>query len=257
MIDGLLADLRDEGADLDRLVGDLDDEHWHAATPAVGWTIAHQIGHLTWTDEVTLTAVNEPQRFALERGALTDDLTQAVDAGAAALAALGQDELMARWRTSRAAVLGALAAAPDGARIGWFGPPMSAASMATARLMETWAHGQDVADALGVRRRPAARLRHVAHLGVRTRDFAFGINGRAAPTEPFRIELTAPDGGLWEWGAPDADQRIVGDAEDFALVVTQRRPVDRTGLRAVGDDAAAWLDIRPGVRRAADPRDPW
>ena len=52
--------------------------------------------------------------------------------------------------------------------------------MATARLMETFAHGRDVADALGAHARAAtARLRHVCHLGVRTRGFAYLINGAA------------------------------------------------------------------------------
>lgn len=41
---------------------------------------------------------------------------------------------------------------------------MSAVSSVTARLMETWAHGQDIADVLGVDRQPTARLRHIAHL---------------------------------------------------------------------------------------------
>ena len=61
--------------------------------------------------------------------------------------------------------------------------------MATARLMETWAHGLDVADAIGVKRPATARLRSIAHIGVRTRDFAFAINGLAAPADPFRVEL--------------------------------------------------------------------
>ncbi len=99
--------------------------------------------------------------------------------------------------------------------------------MATARLMETWAHGQDVADALGRSRQPTPRLRHVAHIGVRTRDFAYLVRDLPVPAEPFRYELTAPDGQLWTWGPDDAGQRITGPALDFCLLVTQRRnPAD-------------------------------
>jgi uncharacterized protein (TIGR03084 family) len=120
---------------------------------------------------------------------------------------------------------------------------MSTASMATARLMETWAHGQDVADALGVVRPPTDRLRHVARLGVRTRDFAYGVHGLTPPGDPFRVELRAPSGDLWTYGPEDAEQRVTGPALDFCLLVTQR--AHRTGLdlRADGPDADRWLDI--------------
>jgi len=115
--------------------------------------------------------------------------------------------------------------------------------MATARLMETWAHGQDVADALGVTREPAMRLRSVAHIGVRTRNFAYSVRGKTPPAEEFRVELTAPDGSLWTWGPADAAQRVTGPAVDFCLLVTQRRHPDDLAVRAQGQDAAEWLTI--------------
>jgi uncharacterized protein (TIGR03084 family) len=128
--------------------------------------------------------------------------------------------------------------------------------MATARLMETWAHGLDVADALGVVRPPTDRLRHVARLGVRTRDFAHRVHGLTPPGEEFRVELTAPSGETWAYGPEDAAQRVTGPALDFCLLVTQR--AHRAGLRlhAVGPDADRWLDIAqafagpPGAGRA-------
>ncbi|PRC49818.1 wyosine base formation domain-containing protein, partial [Mycobacterium sp. ITM-2017-0098] len=107
-----------------------------------------------------------------------------------------------------------------GRKLAWFGPPMSAASMATARLMETWAHGLDVADTLGVRRVPTARLRSIAHIGVRTRDFAYMVNGLTPPAEPFHVKLSAPDGSTWAWGPEDAAQRVTGSAEHFCMLVT-------------------------------------
>ena len=115
--------------------------------------------------------------------------------------------------------------------------------MATARLMETWAHGLDVADALGVHRPPTARLKSIAHIGVRTRDFAFSVHGLPAPAAPFLVELRAPDGSLWTWGPSDAEQRVAGSAEDFCQLVTQRRPRAELDVTAVGADAQHWLTI--------------
>jgi len=115
--------------------------------------------------------------------------------------------------------------------------------MATARLMETWAHGLDVADALGVTRPASERLRSIAHLGVRTRDYAFVVNNLAPPAEPFLVELRGPGGDTWSWGPPDAAQRVTGPAEDFCFLVTQRRPLRSLGLTAHGPDARRWLEI--------------
>jgi uncharacterized protein (TIGR03084 family) len=133
---------------------------------------------------------------------------------------------------------------------------MSAASMATARLMETWAHGVDVRDALGRPSPATSRLRAVAHLGVRTRDFAFGVHGQTPPAEAFRVELTGPDGELWTWGPPEAAQRVTGPALDLCLRVTQRRARADLALSAEGADADRRLDLAqafagpPGAGRA-------
>jgi uncharacterized protein (TIGR03084 family) len=109
--------------------------------------------------------------------------------------------------------------------------------------METWAHGQDVADALGVTRVPSDRLRHVAHIGVGARTFSYLANGLEVPTELVRVELTAPGGTVWTWGPADAANRVNGPALDFCLVVTQRRHRDDTALEATGPLADQWLSI--------------
>ena len=253
----VLADLQAESEDLDALVSALSDEAWATPTPAEGWTIAHQIAHLAWTDAAATLAVTDPEAFAGEVQKAFATSATAVDDAAAEGAARPPQELLASWRDGRAALAAVLLTSPPGARIVWFGPPMSATSMATARLMETWAHGQDIADALGVTRLPTPRLRHVAHLGVRTRDFAFLVRDRTPPAEPFRVELHAPDGSIWIWGSDDAAQSVTGPALDFCLLVTRRRHRDDLALVAVGSDADAWLDIAqafagpPGAGRAA------
>lgn len=239
----VIADLCAESDDLDRLVADLPPADWRRPTPAEGWTIAHQIAHLWWTDRVAVLSVTD-------EGAFGDLLTEAwknplgfVDAGAEELSQTPPADLLSQWRTTRSKLHDELLTVTDGRKLPWFGPPMSAASMASARLMETWAHGADVADALGVRREPTARLRSIAHIGVRTRDFAYSVNELTPPSEVFHVELSAPDGDAWTWGPADAAQRITGSAEDFCLLVTQRRALRELDLTAVGPDAQKWLTI--------------
>ncbi|MGW0879850.1 TIGR03084 family metal-binding protein [Streptomyces sp. NPDC002671] len=236
-------DLREESGELDRLVAELSEEQWGLATPAARWSIAHQIAHLHWTDRAALLAVTDEGGFqevvkqALAApGSFVDD---AAEEGAR----IPPAELLSRWREGRATLDRALRAAPHGARFPWFGPPMSAASMATGRLMETWAHGQDVADALHMVRPPTDRLRHVVRIGVRARGFAFSVHGLPVPQEEFRVEVTAPSGDVWTYGPENAAQRVTGTALDFCLLVTQRAHRADLAVRAEGPDADRWLDI--------------
>ncbi|MFZ3548049.1 TIGR03084 family metal-binding protein [Streptomyces sp. 4.24] len=268
----VFADLHEESRELDALVGELAVADWARPTPAPGWSLAHQIAHLHWTDRAALLALTDATAFA----GLVEEAVKApdtfVDAGAEEGAALAPAELLARWRAGRAALDGALAEASPGAKFPWYGPPMKAASMASARLMETWAHGQDVADALGVRRVPTDRLRHVARIGVRARDYAYAVRGLAAPAEQFRIELTAPgptapgptasdptapgptgSAEVWAYGPEDATQRVTGPALDFCLLVTQRAHRADLALTADGPDAGRWLDIAQAFAGPAGP----
>lgn len=241
--DAVINDLRAESDALDELVAGLDDAGWRRDTPAAGWTIAHQIAHLWWTDQVSVVAVTDEPGFAeIVAGAATNP-GGFVDEGAERLATTPPGEMLVGWRHTRARLHDELLTVTDGRKLPWFGPPMSAASMATARLMETWAHGLDVADALGVRRPATGRLRSIAHIGVRTRDFAFIVNGLPVPAEPFLVELRAPDDSTWSWGPADAGQRVSGSAEDFCSLVTQRRPLAELDVTAVGADAQKWLTI--------------
>jgi uncharacterized protein (TIGR03084 family) len=241
--DSVVADLRAESDDLDALVADLSAERWRTETPAPGWTIAHQIAHLLWTDRVAVVAVTDEAAFGEGLAETAKNPTGLVDAGAEELSAMPPAEMLAQWRRTRARLNDELLAVADGRKLPWFGPPMSATSMATARLLETWAHGLDVADARGVSRPATARLRSIAHIGVRTRDFAFAVHGLTAPADPFLVELRAPDGTSWSWGPADAAQRVSGSAEDFCMLVTQRRPRAELDVTAKGADAQQWLTI--------------
>lgn len=115
--------------------------------------------------------------------------------------------------------------------------------MVTARRMETWAQGLDVYQATGVEPDVTDSVRHICHLGVRTRDVAYFVHRLSPPAEEFRPELTAPRDATWAWGPVDSSQCITGPAFDIARVVTQSIHRDDTALRAVGSDAEVWLAI--------------
>ncbi len=243
LLTSVLDDLATESAGIDALVADLDEAGWRTATPAEGWDVAHQVAHLAWTDEAAVLAASDKDGWDALVLAAADSPTGFVDEAAADGAREPGRDILTRWRHARETLAEALLAHPADQRLPWFGPPMSAVSMATARFMETWAHGLDIADALGVRPEPTDRIRHVAHLGVRTRNFSFATHGQEPPAEDFRVELVAPSGEQWTFGPEDAPQRVTGPALDLALLVTQRRHRDDLALVATGADADRWLDL--------------
>ncbi|MFY1689313.1 TIGR03084 family metal-binding protein [Plantactinospora sp. WMMB782] len=241
-LDSLLTDLAAESAALETLVAELPEPDWSRPTPAPGWTVAHQIAHLAWTDHVATLAASDVDAFAESIRHAAEDPDGFIDRGAAEFLA-PVPELTRRWRAGRSALDQALRRVPAGGRMPWYGTRMSASSMATARIMETWAHGEDVADALGVTRTPTARLRHVAYLGTRTVGHAFATHGRPVPDVQLRFELTGPDGEPWQFGPAEAADRVTGPALDFCLLVTRRRHPADLALVAVGPVATEWLGI--------------
>jgi enediyne biosynthesis protein E11 len=243
VLDSVLADLAAEGDELDQLVAGIEPGRWQADTPAEGWTIAHQIGHLASSDRFAVLAATDPAAFDSQRAALTGDFDGATDSAADDAVVLPPGDLLAEWRESRAAVLDALAAVPDGQKVPWLVAPVSAATLASTRLMELVGHGQDIRDALGVAWSPTDRIVHLARFGVRTRDFAYLSRGLQAPAGEFRVELTAPSGEQWTFGPPDSPQRVSGPAADFCLLVTRRRHRADLRLRAEGAEADSWLDF--------------
>jgi uncharacterized protein (TIGR03084 family) len=239
----LADDVAAETTELRLMIAGLDESGWRQDTPAAGWTVADQVGHLAYFDDAAITSATDPDEFAAElERAVADDATSA-DAIVDRYRVLPPAELLVWFDESRARLLDVFRSLDPSVRLPWFGPPMSAASALTARLMETWAHGQDIADALGVVRQPTDRLKHVAHIGVGARAFSFAARGRSVPDAPVRVELAAPGGETWTWGPTDADDRVSGPALDFCLVVTQRRHLDDTALRIEGPAATEWMSI--------------
>jgi uncharacterized protein (TIGR03084 family) len=239
----LLADLIAEEADLAAVLAALDAEQWDRPTPAAGWQVRDQVAHLATGEDLATLAATDERGFTARLAELMIDLDGLEREQLALARASDPAELLAWWTGSAAATVRAVSDGPDDERIGWITGPMSVSSFITARLMETWAHGQDIVDGLELSRAPTARLRHVADLGVRTRGFSFRNRALDVPTPEPRVELDAPDGERWTWGPDDSTELVSGPADDFCLVVTQRRHVDDTALSALGAGAAAWLEI--------------
>jgi uncharacterized protein (TIGR03084 family) len=248
LLETLLADLTAEGDQLWNAVAGLDSDGWATPTPAPGWSVATQVAHLLWTDETATAAAHSVAPEGNEAWdalvlAAIDDPYGYVDKAAEEVSRLAPEALLARWGAARTGLATALREFPEGQKMPWFGPPMSPPSMVTARFMETWAHALDVYQALDIEPEITDRIKPVAHLGVRTRDFAYGVHGETPPAEEFRVELAAPSGETWAWGPEDAVQKVTGSAYDFCLLVTQRVHRDDTDLVATGPDAEHWLSI--------------
>jgi uncharacterized protein (TIGR03084 family) len=237
-------DLMAEHAALDQVLEHVED--WDMATPAEGWSVRDTISHLWFFDQKALLALTDPEAFAADAVALM------AAGGTEASVVPGREvtppALHANWRHDRNLLIAHARTVDPSARVPWYGPAMGARSFITARLMETWAHGQDVVDAVaalvpGVERPPTARLRHIAHIGVRARPFSYAINQIELPTTDVHVGLDAPDGTVWEWGQADAIDTVRGPALDFCLLVTQRRHINDLNLKVSGPAATEWMAI--------------
>ena len=237
----ILQDLKDEQEALDKIVAGLDSQGWEVMTPAE-WTVKQQIEHLAFFDNTAKLSATEPDVFKAHVEALFGGKPEAM-AQLDVLIKMTPSELLNWWREERTALLEALSQKGPKDRLPWYGPSMSALSFATARLMETWAHGQDVVDALDAIRPATDRLRHIAHLGYVTFGWSFMNRQMDVPEDPVRLELISPSGTLWTWGPEKASNIIQGSAEGFCLVVAQRRHYKDTDLVVIGDTAEKWMSV--------------
>ena len=238
----LATDLVDEAADLIEVVrrADADPDR---PTPSPGWTIRDQLTHLAYFDGIAAISLSDPARFAEIRDEVGVDVQRGVDEALVHGRDRSRDDLLAWFEDERRSFAELVSTMDPKKRVPWFGPDMTVASKATARIMETWAHGQDIVDALGATRPETHRLRHVAHIGVRARPNSYVTHGLDVPDAPVAVSLSGPGGEVWEWPAPGAVDRVSGTAFDFCLVVTRRRHVDDTDLIAEGPVASDWMRI--------------
>jgi uncharacterized protein (TIGR03084 family) len=238
----LLADLRVESDLVIERLTALAEDHWTLPTPAQGWSIRDQVSHLAFFDDSTILALRDAREFRSHADELMASGMDFPDRIAKQHRAMAPATLLKWFIDSRRRLLSAFMVEDPRRRLPWFGPDMSVASSATARLMETWAHGQDIYDALGLTHPASPGLRGIAHLGVATFAFSHTVHGLPVPNDTLRVELRSPTGELWTWGPPDAPNSVIGTATDFVLTVTQRRNWRETG--PVNSDTRFWGQIR-------------
>ncbi len=239
----------------------LDDAAFATVTQFKGWTIGQVVQHLHFFNTMVDLALLDPTRFAADYAAF--DEARRIEGGMTGitdrmLGGLSGQQLVAAWRERYREMGPRWRDADPKARVRWVGPDMSARSSITARQMETWAHGQEVVDALGIDRENHDRIRNIAHLGVQTYGWTFLNRGETAPGPMPYVRLTAPSGAVWEWGEPSEAlgeaERVAGPAVDFAQVVTQVRNIADVRLDVTGPNATRWMAIAQCF--AGPPADP-
>jgi len=240
-----VTDFRDESEALYGLMQPLDEEAFDTVTQFKRWTFNDILGHLhLWNHAADLSLADEAAFQAF-----LGEVMQSVASGSLRaferqwLAGLSGRELLEHWHGFVLEMVDRFGAADPQARVKWAGPDMSVRSSITARLMETWAHGQAIYDALGVERADADRIRNIAVLGVNTFGWTFRNRRLEVPPRIPYVRLTAPSGALWEWGEPSETERVEGTATEFCQVVTQTRNVQDTALCVNGDIATEWMSI--------------
>lgn len=252
-----ILDLREEGDALYAVLQTMDERHWDTVTQFKSWTIHDVVLHLHFSDYLAITT-------ARDRSAFSDVL-------AALLTAMGEGQtlmqysrdwiepisgadLLVRWRNAFVEMCDLFASLDPQTRLEWFGPDMGLRMFATARQMETWAHGQEIYDLLGLVRQNTDRLKNIVVIGLKTFAWTFINRGLTPPASPPYLRLEAPSGAIWEWGQPSDTYAISGTAEAFAQVVTQTRNVADTSLQVIGEDAKHWMSIAQCF--AGPPADP-
>ncbi len=234
-------DFRQESRALHALLDSLDAEGFAAPTQFKGWTINDVLQHLhVWNKMAGLQISDEAEldhcfHRLLELGAdLRAFESEYLDG-------LEGRDLLGAWISGAETLADAYASTDPKQRLKWVGPSMSARSSITARLMESWAHGQEVYDELGVVRKNADRIRGIVVLGVNTYRWTYAARGAEPPGPMPQLVLTAPSGEIWTYGEASDTETINGLAEEFCQVVTQTRNIADTQLEVTGEIARDWM----------------
>jgi uncharacterized protein (TIGR03084 family) len=247
------ADLKTEGEVLDKIVASLDPAQWDLQTPAPGWTIKHQVAHLSSTARLAGISASDPDLFAKVTVGADKDFDGAVAALLTPYLSSSPTDLLARWRAERDEAVKALSVLPPAQMVPWVARQIPASALTCAGLMELFAHGQDIADTIGVPREYTDRIGHLTWFGTRNRDFGYLVRGLTPPEVEFRYEFTAPSGIRWEFGPADAENRITGPAVDFCMLITRRRNRADLAIQATGAEANRWVDIAQAYRGSPGP----
>jgi uncharacterized protein (TIGR03084 family) len=239
----IVDDLAAEHASLAEMLETLTGEDLERPTHAPGWLVRDQVAHLAQFDVTATTAMVDEERFHAEGRASREAAKRGEPGYLEQARTLTHTELVAWWRQASSDLVAASRALDPSRRMPWFGPPMAARSFVTARLMECWSHGLDIEDVVPFQRQPSDRLRHIAHLSVRTRNFSYATRDMEANADPVRVELQLPSGEMLFFGEAGSPNRITGTALDFCQVVTQRRHYLDTALVIEGEAAEEWMQV--------------
>ena len=253
-------DFRAEADELHAFLTTLGERDWSRPTTFQRWTPWDVVAHLHLYDRVSLASLAGGDAFAEERNRLVGRIakgTTNADLARERFGELGAADLLAQWIDGARDLAAQLGASDPKRRLPWFGPDMGVRMFTTARLMETWAHGQEVYDLVRAERRPTDRIRHIAEIGVRTYGWTFVNRKLEVPGPPPYVRLVAPSGAIWEWNEPSDTSCVRGSAIDFCQTVTQTRNFIDTRLEVVGDVAMRWMAIAQCFAGgAADPPKP-
>ncbi|MBI3245377.1 MAG: TIGR03084 family protein [Deltaproteobacteria bacterium] len=237
-------DFRDECEDLFALLDTVEDHDWGKTTQFKEWTVNDVVAHLHFGNYLADLSLRDSAAFLdfiRNFTAASKHATGRLAATHAWLAGTKNHALLQRWREFSLEMTERFAVADPSKRVKWVGPDMSVRSSITARLMETWAHGQAVYDVLGQVRHHADRIKNVAVLGINTFGWTFTNRRLPVPTDSPYVRLTAPSGAIWEWNSPTLENCIEGSAVEFCQVVAQTRNLGDTALRVVGETATTWM----------------
>jgi uncharacterized protein (TIGR03084 family) len=236
-------DFHTESSALAALIAPLSEAAFEKPTQFKGWTINMVLRHLQVWNIAADLALSDGAAFDAFLGEMATGIQggRLPDFEAAYLDRLGGQKLCTRWVQQFETMTPRFAAADPKHRVKWVGPDMSVISAITARLMETWAHGQAIYDVLGVDRIDEDRIGNIVRLGVNTYGWTWKNRRMDAPGPMPVLRLIAPSGVLWEYGEPSDSGIIEGSATAFCQVVTQCRNVADTALKVYGDVAQQWM----------------
>ena len=237
-------DLKNEQEELDSIVSNFDENMWNKMTKFADWTVKDEISHLAYFDSTAKLAAIDRNAFVKSFEEMIKGITNPDEIFKKTLEKgrkMTYSQLLEWWREERYQLVNALIKLEPKKRLPWYGPDMSAKSFATARLMETWAHGQDILDTFNIPRNVNSRLKHIAHLGVKTFGWSYVNRNLEIPEKNVRVELHGLDNENLEWGSEDSEEFVKGNILDFCLVVTKRRHLDDTKLITKGEIARDWM----------------
>ena len=247
MHDEVVVALREQLDELRSMVEPLDEDGFASPSACEGWSVSDVLLHLAQTNEMAIASLRGTFGEAIEPwpdaapGATVDDL-----AGLAVERERGARgrAVYERWQQTADDFAAAADDTPADARVPWIVGDMAARTLVTTRFTETWIHTGDVADGLGIERKPTEHIRHIVRLVHRTIPYAFVRAGNDAPGS-VRFEVTSPTDptDVWTFGDDDAATVITGPALDLVRVAGQRADASDTELRGTGPDAADVLAL--------------